>query len=288
MSVVKKKIWFMGVIFLCLLHPIFTITGRAEIQPFYNFSVTIDRAEDVRFNEKLEIYVEKDGVYYADYDLGKINQYQYQTELERGEYRVYARVRYDDIGTYRIEPEYQDVKIGDLDYKEMHSITFRVIGGISLDEGHEDEMEEIDSEIQGEVYTMDQIEELKRIQEEARTAASKAFQENEEWERNHNFLSRHGIENPDFSWEEKVLPDHSYPDMETERTEKETEKEIVEPEPAESEKNEEGETKESQNVEEIPGWIVSMRNIFVISSFTLTSAAILVILRNFKRKKNEK
>lgn len=30
----------------------FPMVGKAEMQPFYNFEVTVDRAEDDQFNEK--------------------------------------------------------------------------------------------------------------------------------------------------------------------------------------------------------------------------------------------
>ena len=47
----------------------FPMVGKAEMQPFYNFEVTVDRAEDDQFNEKIEVYVEKDGQYFDDYDF---------------------------------------------------------------------------------------------------------------------------------------------------------------------------------------------------------------------------
>ena len=59
----------------------------ADMQPFYNLSVTIDRANEDGFNEKIEVYVEKDGQYYGDFDLNQSNQYLYKTELQTGRYR---------------------------------------------------------------------------------------------------------------------------------------------------------------------------------------------------------
>lgn len=87
------------------------MVGKAEMQPFYNFEVTVDRAEDDQFNEKIEVYVEKDGQYFDDCDLNRSNSYCYQREMKTGEYRLYARVRYDQSGDYQVEPEYLDLKL---------------------------------------------------------------------------------------------------------------------------------------------------------------------------------
>lgn len=188
----------------------------AEIQPFYNLAVTIDRANDDRFNEKIEVYVEKNGEYYADYDLNQINQYLYKTEVGAGVYRFYARVRYDEIGTYEVEPEINELTIGDLDYKDLHTVQFKITSSSS----EEEEIEDISTIEAGptldenHVYTIDQIEELRAMQESFNEKADEAFRENERWEQQNNFLATHGIANPGVAAEStgSILPDHYYPD----------------------------------------------------------------------------
>lgn len=54
--------------------------------------------------------MEKDGQYFDDYDLNRSNSYCYQREMKTGEYRLYARVRYDQSGDYQVEPEYLGFK----------------------------------------------------------------------------------------------------------------------------------------------------------------------------------
>lgn len=276
-----------GLLAACFLP----ITVWAEMQPFYNFSVTIDRAEDEQFNEKIEVYIEKDGQFYADYDLSRINQYLYSTELGTGSYRLYARVRYDSTETYRVEPEYQDLEITNQGYKDMHMVMFKITGGTVLDEAehmHEHGLEEAESLNEEEVYTIDRIDELKKIQDDARIEASKAFQENEDWEKKHNFLARNGIEDPAISLEQKkgaILPDHSYPEDETDETEiiienvPQTSMEVkvnVESEPNPNPK---------QNAAEVPEWIIHIGNIFAVISFLLIFIVVIIIYRKYNKQK---
>lgn len=194
----------------------FPLIVKAEMQPFYNFEVTIDRAEEDQFNEKIEVYVEKDGQYYGDYDLNRSNSYCYRKEMETGEYRLYARVRYDQSGDYEIDPEYQDLKIGGTDYEEMHRAVFSVRGG-EIQEIH-DMIEESEYKVPAdqEVYTMDRLEELKEIQEDTEKQVEKAFYANEQWEREHSFLAQHHISDPNIADrnENAGLSSHYYPDRE--------------------------------------------------------------------------
>lgn len=194
--------------------------ARAELQPFYNLLVTIDRAADEGFNEKIEIYVTKNGEYYGDWDLNRYNNYLYQTAVQTGTYCFYARVRYDQTGTYQMEPEYQSLKISDIDYKEVHTVIFHVSGGQNLNEGDEGELhvnEAQEPQNPDNVYTIDRIDELREMQESAEAEASRAFQENEQWEHQNNFLAQNGIENQSglAGSAASILEGHSYPEDES-------------------------------------------------------------------------
>lgn len=200
--------------------------AHAELQKFYNLSITIDRASEDGFNEKIEVYVEKNGEYYGDYDLNQFNEYLYKTDARPGTYKLWARVRYDQSGTYQVEPEAQELVIGDLDYKDMHTVTFQIIGGVSADDEDEDVhvIEETEPLDPNNVYSMDRIDELRAMQESAEAEASKAFQENEKWEQENNFIAKNGITDQGVPAEssDSVLPDHYYPD-ESEQNEVSTE-----------------------------------------------------------------
>lgn len=196
----------------------FPMVGKAEMQPFYNFEVTIDRAEDDQFNEKIEVYVEKGGQYFDDYDLNRSNSYCYRREMKTGEYRLYARVRYDQSGDYQVEPEYLDLKIGGTDYREMHRTVFFIHGGEVQDEDDHETvaMDGTDTTLNGEVYTIERMDELKQMQTEIERQVQNAFQANEQWEREHNFLAQHQVSDPNVAdWKDTAgLSQHYYPDQE--------------------------------------------------------------------------
>lgn len=187
----------------------------AEMQPFYNLSVTIDRANEDGFNEKIEVYVTKDGEYYGDYDLNRSNQYRYNTEIGSGVYRLFARVRYDQDQTYQVEPAYQELVMKDIEYNDKHKVIFSVNGGF-LPEGEPHKVEQEEPLDPDNVYTMDRIDELRLIQESVQDQASQAFYDNEKWEQKHNFLAQNGILNPGITAERAgtQLLSHYYPGVE--------------------------------------------------------------------------
>lgn len=136
--------------------------------------------------------------------------------MKTGEYRLYARVRYDQSGDYQVEPEYLDLKIGGTDYREMHRTVFFIHGGEVQDDHETTAMDGTDTTINGEVYTLDRMDELKRMQTEAEKQVQDAFQANEQWEREHNFLAQHQVSDPNVEdWKDTAgLSQHYYPDQE--------------------------------------------------------------------------
>lgn len=189
------------------------IRAYADLQPFYNFSVTVSTEDD--FNEKIEVYVAKNGEFYGDYDLNQSNQYLYKTELEAGTYEVYARVRYDQDHVYQVSPESLKISIGDIDYKDMHEAVFQISGMEESGEGHEfQEYVPSDGET---VYSAGQMDELRNIQESARKEGERAFLGVEEWERENSFLAQNGIDASEIPNGNRAphIPQHSYPQDET-------------------------------------------------------------------------
>ena len=252
----------------------------ADMQPFYNLSVTIDRANEDGFNEKIEVYVEKDGQYYGDFDLNQSNQYLYKTELQTGRYRLFARVRYDETKTYQVEPEYQDLEMTDLAHKEMHEIVFRIKGGAVPEQDSESHEIEEQAPISDNVYTMDRIDELREIQKAGQEQASSAFRENEEWERNNNFLAQNNVADQAVPYESTghTLPDHSYPEEETESSTLEESTTLKESETSTE--------KEQENVQEetLPSGLKIIKVVLaVLSVILVVIAGILVYRRRGKK-----
>lgn len=190
----RKKVLLCSILVLAYLRPNL-MTVKAELEKFNNFTVTIDRVSDDIFNEKIEVYVEKNEEYFGDYDLNRYNDYCYKTELGTGSYRIYARVRYDQGGIYTVEPQYQDIVVKNSEYQDMHTVIFSVSGGES-DESEEHEYGNEggkEPEISSDIYTIERIDELRVMQESAREQAEQAFEENEKWERDNNFLTQKGV-----------------------------------------------------------------------------------------------
>ena len=197
--------------FLLFLILLFPLPVHAEPEKFYNVEITIDRADDDQFYEKIEVYVERNGEYYADYDLNRDNHYTYQADWKPGEYQVSARVRYDQLGTYTVTPECQSFTMTATEYKDMHTALFFVTGGTDPDEGHE--LQE-STETSDQVYTMDQIEELYEMQDEYQSQAANEMQENDKWEQEHSFLARNQIADRNDTADnlKDRTPEHVYPE----------------------------------------------------------------------------
>ena len=196
------------------LYPGGNMEVYADLEPFYNLSVSVSSELDRPLNEKIEVYVEKDGKYYGDFDLNQVNDYCYQTEAETGIYRLYARVRYDRRGDYQISPSWQDITIEVQTYKSMHSAVFYHQGKNGEMQAEEDShtLNEYVPSAHEKVYTIDEIDELRNIQEQSQKEGEEALKELDEWEQENNFLTQHGISDPAVRGKEQSsLPKHSYP-----------------------------------------------------------------------------
>lgn len=98
----------------------------------------------------------------------------------------------------------------------MHRAVFFIHGGEVQDDHETVAMDETDITTNGEVYTIDRMDELKRMQTEAERQVQDAFQANEQWEREHNFLAQHQVSDPNVvDWKDTAgLSQHYYPDQE--------------------------------------------------------------------------
>lgn len=263
------------IIISLILTTALRMTSLADIEPFYNFSVAIDQPD--KLNEKIEIYVEKNGEYYGDYDLNINNSYQYKQELPVGNYRIYARVRYDADGIYQINPEYQELEITVDNYNKLNDVVFKIIGGSIEEDGETWDYGVMDqSPINPEnVYSLDRIDELRKVQQEGRERAYQALLENEEWESTHNFLAQKEIE-------ETQLADHYYPEIEdmTEISENEVTETDFDKENQDNEKK-----KNQQSVSDSAKIILNVCAVISVILLTVTSARLIGKHKKKERKK---
>ncbi|MCC8027684.1 MAG: hypothetical protein LIP16_20560 [Clostridium sp.] len=89
------------------------LTAAAQ-ETLSNFTVQVDISHfPYDWNEIVEVYCTKDGVFYGDYDLSQVNDYKYNLFLMPGNYKFISRVRYDRLGLYYLDNAACEFVFGD-------------------------------------------------------------------------------------------------------------------------------------------------------------------------------
>lgn len=176
-----------GSIFLFIIVLLAFTNYRVEAKET-NLEIKILPEKTDYLNERIEVYVVRDDIFFSDIELNRTNMYTYKTYVEKGRYRFFARVKYDRDNLYQIKLLQDNL---DIDYSNLSKLnTVKIdIDNINLEEV--DEHISIPKEyIEVPEYTTDDIEELKKIEEEAKEQAQKSVSELEKWERENNFSSK--------------------------------------------------------------------------------------------------
>lgn len=222
----KKNIYIISIVIFLLVAVSMAIESKADMEPDYNIAVRIDPAIIVHLNEKIEVYCEKDDQFFMIIDLNKNNYYEYKKMFVNGMYTFQARVRYDMNEEYTILPDSQVIELTYKNNNILNEIVFTIEGVRVEPELHSHLADsESDPESKGDlnqeekIYTMDDIDELYLLQESLIAEAEAAFAEQEVWEQNHNFVSKHGVSGQTVSAvDDDTLPMHVYPEVNDEST----------------------------------------------------------------------
>ena len=75
----------------------------------------------------MEVYVEKDGKFFALYQTMDYSDYRYSTHLEKGTYTFQCRVMYNTKAQYKVEPKSITLVIDDNNYSKENKLQFTVI-----------------------------------------------------------------------------------------------------------------------------------------------------------------
>lgn len=204
-----KKMYLKKIIFLLLF--VFVVVYKTQIAKAdegRNFEISIPWEQSVLLNERIEVYIVRDNMFFADIELNRANIYSYKTYLEKGSYKIFARVKYDREGLYKLSIKKDEFEINYSNLDKENTIEIN-IENAGLEEV--DEHIEVDEEpVEVEEYNSENIDKLYEVQEEAKEEAQKSVAELEKWEEENSFLNTlANIYKTDIS-----SSSHYYPDKE--------------------------------------------------------------------------
>lgn len=193
------------VLFILTSHQMMSYAGLIKEK---NLTVRLDNtAEELEYlNEKIEVYITRNGKYYLDIELNTSNEYNYRTALDKGYYKFFARVKYDQNEVYAIEVLNNELEINHTNSIKNNIVNIKIKNVDSADDFHFGVAEgPVESSILE--YSADDMDKLKEVQKEWEEEMQKSIDALNAWEEENSFLTKFGTESD-------MGEAHYYPDTE--------------------------------------------------------------------------